>query len=219
MPAAGAIRAEIATVFGKRTGHPIPETPPAPPSEWKTPFEAGSPRTGLGPMSLDQAQMTDIGSGRNSVIRRTNATHSQEAQRTPHSQAQLSSTVKTARDIMRKDAGLNGDLDRIPQLSWVLFPEVLRRYGGSVGRSRRRVTGPRSMPPTAGATGQPIQMPAERASPFFSSSAVSCCHICEGYPAREGETRATSWRLSSRRPITECCPGICSGTSLISSTE
>ena len=35
--------------------------------------------------------------------------------------AQLSATVKTARDIMRKDAGLNGDLDRIPQLSWLLF--------------------------------------------------------------------------------------------------
>ncbi|MDQ6894887.1 MAG: type I restriction-modification system subunit M [Acidobacteriota bacterium] len=35
--------------------------------------------------------------------------------------AQLSGTIKTARDIMRKDAGLNGDLDRIPQLSWILF--------------------------------------------------------------------------------------------------
>ncbi|MBI5304885.1 MAG: SAM-dependent DNA methyltransferase [Chloroflexi bacterium] len=37
------------------------------------------------------------------------------------SKAQLSSTIKSARDIMRKDAGLNGDLDRMPQLSWVLF--------------------------------------------------------------------------------------------------
>ena len=35
--------------------------------------------------------------------------------------ARLSSLIKTARDIMRKDAGLNGDLDRIPQLSWMLF--------------------------------------------------------------------------------------------------
>jgi type I restriction enzyme M protein len=34
---------------------------------------------------------------------------------------QLSSLIKSARDIMRKDAGLNGDLDRLPQLSWVLF--------------------------------------------------------------------------------------------------
>ena len=37
------------------------------------------------------------------------------------SKSQLSSLVKSARDIMRKDAGLNGDLDRLPQLSWILF--------------------------------------------------------------------------------------------------
>jgi len=35
--------------------------------------------------------------------------------------AQLSAATKSARDIMRKDAGLSGDLDRIPQLSWVMF--------------------------------------------------------------------------------------------------
>jgi len=35
--------------------------------------------------------------------------------------AQLSAAIKRARDIMRKDAGLNGDLDRIPQLSWMMF--------------------------------------------------------------------------------------------------
>ena len=36
-------------------------------------------------------------------------------------QAKLASVIKTARDAMRKDAGLNGDLDRIPQLAWLLF--------------------------------------------------------------------------------------------------
>ncbi len=36
-------------------------------------------------------------------------------------QAALSSAVKTARDIMRKDAGLSGETDRIPQLAWLLF--------------------------------------------------------------------------------------------------
>lgn len=35
--------------------------------------------------------------------------------------AQLSAATKRARDIMRNDAGLNGDLDRIPQLSWIMF--------------------------------------------------------------------------------------------------
>ena len=33
----------------------------------------------------------------------------------------LRSTIKSARDLMRKDAGLNTDVDRIPQLSWILF--------------------------------------------------------------------------------------------------
>jgi type I restriction enzyme M protein len=33
----------------------------------------------------------------------------------------LAAAIKTARDVMRKDAGLNGDLDRIPQLAWLLF--------------------------------------------------------------------------------------------------
>ena len=36
-------------------------------------------------------------------------------------QARLASVIKSSRDIMRKDAGLNGDLDRLPQLSWLLF--------------------------------------------------------------------------------------------------
>ena len=34
---------------------------------------------------------------------------------------QLSSIIKSARDLMRKDAGLSGDLDRLPQLSCALF--------------------------------------------------------------------------------------------------
>jgi type I restriction enzyme M protein len=37
------------------------------------------------------------------------------------SRARLASVIKSARDTMRKDAGLNGDLDRLPQLSWLLF--------------------------------------------------------------------------------------------------
>ncbi|MGI9016995.1 MAG: N-6 DNA methylase [Euzebya sp.] len=36
-------------------------------------------------------------------------------------QAKLAAVIKSARDTMRKDAGLNGDLDRIPQLAWLLF--------------------------------------------------------------------------------------------------
>ena len=38
---------------------------------------------------------------------------------------QLGSVVKSARDIMRKDKGLNGDLDRLPVLTWVMFLKFL----------------------------------------------------------------------------------------------
>jgi type I restriction enzyme M protein len=34
---------------------------------------------------------------------------------------QLGSLIKSARDTMRKDKGLNGDLDRLPTLTWVMF--------------------------------------------------------------------------------------------------
>jgi type I restriction enzyme M protein len=32
----------------------------------------------------------------------------------------LGALVKSARDIMRKDKGLNGDLDRLPMLNWIM---------------------------------------------------------------------------------------------------
>lgn len=46
-------------------------------------------------------------------------------ERPRHTSAELASIIKRARDIMRKDAGLNGDLDRIPQFSWLLFLKAL----------------------------------------------------------------------------------------------
>src|ERR1700680_2007901 len=49
-----------------------------------------------------------------------------DASQTPPTTAQrLGSLIKTARDIMRKDKGLNGDLDRLPMLTWVLFLKFL----------------------------------------------------------------------------------------------
>lgn len=36
-------------------------------------------------------------------------------------QARLQAIIKESRNIMRKDAGLNGELDRLPQLAWLLF--------------------------------------------------------------------------------------------------
>ena len=44
----------------------------------------------------------------------------------PQSTAQqLGSLVKSCRDIMRKDKGLNGDLDRLPMLTWIMFLKFL----------------------------------------------------------------------------------------------
>lgn len=37
----------------------------------------------------------------------------------------LGAVVKSARDIMRKDKGLNGDLDRLPILTWIMFLKFL----------------------------------------------------------------------------------------------
>jgi type I restriction enzyme M protein len=37
----------------------------------------------------------------------------------------LGSLVKSARDTMRKDKGLNGDLDRLPMLTWIMFLKFL----------------------------------------------------------------------------------------------
>ncbi len=47
------------------------------------------------------------------------------AARPTTSRAELTAVIKKARNVMRKDPGLNGDADRIPQLSWLLFLKSL----------------------------------------------------------------------------------------------
>jgi type I restriction enzyme M protein len=37
----------------------------------------------------------------------------------------LGSMIKSARDIMQKDKGMNGELDRLPQFTWILFLKLL----------------------------------------------------------------------------------------------
>ncbi len=37
----------------------------------------------------------------------------------------LSALIGTARQILRKDKGLNGDVDRLPLLTWVMFLKFL----------------------------------------------------------------------------------------------
>jgi len=56
----------------------------------------------------------------------------------------LGALVKSARDLMRKDKGLNGDLDRLPMLTWIMFLkflddlEVQREEEAKLGRKKFR---------------------------------------------------------------------------------
>jgi len=43
----------------------------------------------------------------------------------PTTAQSLGSLLKSARDVMRKDKGLNGDLDRLPLLTWIMFLKFL----------------------------------------------------------------------------------------------
>ena len=53
---------------------------------------------------------------------RTRAANKQAPQSTAQ---QLASLIKSCRDIMRKDKGLSGDLDRLPMLTWIMFVKFL----------------------------------------------------------------------------------------------
>ena len=53
------------------------------------------------------------------AVRRTRAAQPQTTEQ------RLAAVIKAARDVMRVDPGLNGDLDRIPQLAWLLFLKAL----------------------------------------------------------------------------------------------
>jgi type I restriction enzyme M protein len=57
----------------------------------------------------------------------------------------LSAIVKSCRDIMRKDRGLNGDLDRLPMLTWILFLKFLDDLE-DVHRAEAEVAGRRYRP-------------------------------------------------------------------------
>src|SRR5579862_9055407 len=57
----------------------------------------------------------------------------------------LGSLVKSCRDIMRKDKGLNGDLDRLPMLTWIMFLKFLDDME-SIRETEAAVAGKRFVP-------------------------------------------------------------------------
>jgi len=79
----------------------------------------------------------------------------------------LSSIVKSCRDIMRKDKGLNGDLDRLPMLTWIMFLKFLddmEQIAEQEAQMAGKRFGRRSKRPIAGAIGRRNRM----ASPAMS---------------------------------------------------
>src|SRR6476620_11806468 len=80
---------------------------------------------------------------------------------------QLGSIVKSCRDIMRKDKGLNGDLDRLPMLTWIMFLKFLddmEQIAEQEAQMAGKRFGRRSKRPIAGAIGRRNRM----ASPAMS---------------------------------------------------
>ena len=66
-----------------------------------------------------------------------------KAPATPLTTAQkLGTVIKSARNIMRKDKGLSGDLDRLPMLTWIMFLkflddlELAREHAAALGRKK-----------------------------------------------------------------------------------
>ena len=57
----------------------------------------------------------------------------------------LNSLIKTCRDIMRKDKGLNGDLDRLPMLTWIMFLKFLDDME-QIEETRAKMSGKRYRP-------------------------------------------------------------------------
>ena len=67
----------------------------------------------------------------------------------PTTAQSLGSLLKSARDIMRKDKGLNGDLDRLPMLTWIMFLKFLDDLNAEGGRGGTRR---KEIPPSHRAT-------------------------------------------------------------------
>jgi type I restriction enzyme M protein len=79
----------------------------------------------------------------------------------------LSATIKSIQDVMRQDAGINGDAQRIEQMVWLLFLKVFDALEEELELTRDSYTSPIPSP-CAGATGR--QTPrASRATACSSS--------------------------------------------------
>lgn len=72
----------------------------------------------------------------------------------------LSGFVKRLRDIMRNDAGINGDAQRIEQIAWMLFLKVYDTKNRT-GSGTMMATNPSFPRNAAGQTGHTMISPAK----------------------------------------------------------
>ncbi len=77
-------------------------------------------------MSFDELVVeVEEQNGGNAARAGRNGRHATNGKEPLTSKQQLSSMIKSVRDLLRKDAGLYGDTDRLPQLTWLLFLKLL----------------------------------------------------------------------------------------------
>ena len=112
----------------------------------------------------------------------------------------LDRIIKSARQIMRKDKGLNGDLDRLPMLTWIMFLKFLddmERIEETRAGSPAAPTGRSSRHRGAGGTGRlpPTESPAPICLP---SSPPRRRYSRTARPA--GTLRLPAWLTRRRRP-------------------
>lgn len=81
------------------------------------------------PLDLNKPTSNDAGDGskpKPAPSRAMARTRASKSSQTPVTTVQrLGSLLKSARDLMRKDKGLSGDLDRLPLLTWIMFLKFL----------------------------------------------------------------------------------------------
>ena len=95
-------------------------------------------------------------------------------------QAKLAAVIKSARDAMRKDAGLNGDLDRIPQLAWLLFLKAFDGLEQIEPRGHRRRTFRPAIEPPYRWRDWAADPNGPTGDALLRSSTTSCCPYLRG---------------------------------------
>jgi type I restriction enzyme M protein len=128
----------------------------------------------------------------------------------------LGSLLKSGRDIMRKDKGLNGDLDRLPLLTWIMFLKFLddleqqreEEAALSSKKFKAAIEAPYRWRDWAadpqGITGDELLsfINSEEAVREDGRKAPACSLICGRFPVPTVTTAATSSLPCSRASIT-----------------